>query len=300
MAIVIMFRLNGRLAVLVFAPMPALIAMRAAPEQVRRERSLLDRWARICSRFNEVLSGILIVRSFTMEESEKNRFLRDVSEANQLVIRGVATDTGYGAASNFVVAAARLSALAVGGYLAVTHEITVGTVIAFLGYVGALFGPVQGLSGIHQSLSKASVSLEEIVRILGIQGEAASSRRARTRSWCGAAVITPPWCAARTAASSPRSRRVLHRLARGAQTVSQLLELLLDRGVLFIRERELRQQLQRPLVGEGGTVKVPALLLAIAARHGIEMPPHDSHLRLEMLEGPESLHGSSSFIPTWP
>src|SRR6185437_14839649 len=96
-------------------------------------------------------------------------FLRNVAEANSLVIRGVASDTGYGAASNFVVAAARLSALAVGGYLAVTHAITVGTVIAFLGYVGALFGPVQGLSGIYQSLSKASVSLEEIVRILGIQ-----------------------------------------------------------------------------------------------------------------------------------
>lgn len=171
MAIAIMFQLDKRLAalVLVFAPMPALIAMRAAPEQVRRERTLLDRWARIYSRFNEVLSGILIVRSFTMEEVEKNRFLRDVSEANSVVIRGVATDTGYGAASNFVVAAARLSALAVGGYLAVTHAITVGTVIAFLGYVGALFGPVQGLSTTYQSLSKASVSLEEIVRILGVQ-----------------------------------------------------------------------------------------------------------------------------------
>lgn len=128
MAIAIMFRLDSRLAalVLVFAPMPALIALRAAPEQVRRERSLLDRWARIYSRFNEVLSGILIVRSFTMEETEKNRFLRDVAEANSLVIRGVATDTGYGAASNFVVATARLSALAVGSYLVVTHDITVG------------------------------------------------------------------------------------------------------------------------------------------------------------------------------
>src|SRR6185312_13993260 len=170
-AVAIMYRLDARLAalVLVFAPMPALIAMRAAPEQVRRERSLLDRWARIYSRFNEVLSGILIVRSFTMEEVEKKRFLHDVADANSLVIRGVATDTGYGAASNFIVAAARLSALAVGGYLAVTHAITVGTMIAFLGYVGALFGPVQGLSGIYQSLSKASVSLEEIVRILGIQ-----------------------------------------------------------------------------------------------------------------------------------
>src|SRR5690606_16164710 len=51
---VIMFRLDWRLALLVlaFAPLPALIALKAAPEQVRRERALLDRWSAIYSRFN--------------------------------------------------------------------------------------------------------------------------------------------------------------------------------------------------------------------------------------------------------
>ncbi len=170
-AITIMFRLEYRMALLVllFAPMPALIAVRAAPEQVRRERALLERWASIYSRFNEVLSGILIVRSFTMEEIEKKRFLDDVNVANRAVIHGVATDAGYGATSNLVIALARLSAIAAGGYLAIHGEITVGTVVAFLGYVGGLFGPVQGLSGLYQTLSKASVSLEEIFRILDVQ-----------------------------------------------------------------------------------------------------------------------------------
>ncbi len=170
-AVTIMMKLEWRMALLVllFAPMPALIAVRAAPEQVRRERALLDRWADIYSRFNEVLSGILIVRSFTMEEIEKRRFLSDVSVANQAVIRGVATDAGYGATSNLVIAVARLSAIAAGGYLAIHGEITVGTLVAFLGYVGGLFGPVQGLSGLYQTLSKASVSLEEIFRILDVQ-----------------------------------------------------------------------------------------------------------------------------------
>jgi ATP-binding cassette subfamily B protein len=166
-----MFRLDWRLAllVLVFAPMPALIAMRAAPEQVRRERALLDRWVGIYSRFNEVLSGLLIVRSNTMEEVEKNRFLSKVAEANRLVIRGVATDTGYGATSNLVIAVARLAAIALGAYLAMRGEVTVGTVVAFLGYVGGLFGPVQGLSGIYQTLARASVSLDEIYNILDVQ-----------------------------------------------------------------------------------------------------------------------------------
>jgi ATP-binding cassette subfamily B protein len=170
-AVWIMLRLDWRLAavVLVFAPLPALIAARAAPEQTQRERSLLDRWAHIYSRFNEVLSGIVTVRSFAMEDAEKNRFLREVAAANRLVIRGVATDAGYGAASNLVIALARIWVIGLGAFLAVGGEITVGTVVAFLGYVGGLFGPVQGLSGIYQNLRKASVSLDEIFGILDVQ-----------------------------------------------------------------------------------------------------------------------------------
>ena len=176
----VMFRLDWRLAllVLVFAPMPALVAMRAGPEQTRRERALLDRWAHIYSRFNEVLSGIMVVRSFAMEDAEKSRFLGDVSAANQVVIRGVATDSGYGAASNLSIAFARLSAIVCGTYLAWNGQITLGTVIAFLGYVGGLFGPVQGLSGVYSSLRKAAVSLDEIFGILNVQEHLGDSSEA--------------------------------------------------------------------------------------------------------------------------
>ena len=71
----------------------ALVAAFAAPEQTRRERTLLDSWARIYSRFNEVLSGIVTVRSFAMEESERQRFLRDVNKANRVVILDEATSS---------------------------------------------------------------------------------------------------------------------------------------------------------------------------------------------------------------
>src|SRR5690349_14909950 len=183
-AIAIMMRLEWRLAVVVlaFAPLPALIAARSGPEQTLRERTLLDRWAKIYSRFNEVLSGILIVRSFAMEDAEKNRFLRDVAEANKVVIHGVATDAGYASASNLAVALARLGGLALGAYYVVLGEITVGTVIAFLGYIGGLFGPVQGLSGVYSSLRKASVSLDEIFGILNVQEHLGDSAEASEMS----------------------------------------------------------------------------------------------------------------------
>jgi ATP-binding cassette subfamily B protein len=170
-SVVIMCRLNLKLAllVLVFSPMPALIAAISGAEQMQRERTLLDQWARIYSRFNEVLSGIITVRSFSMEDAEKNRFLREVRSANRVVIKGVGIDTGLGAATNLVVMIARIAATAYGAALVLRGEISLGTLIAFLGYVGGLFGPVQGLSGIYQSLQRARVSVEEIFSILDVQ-----------------------------------------------------------------------------------------------------------------------------------
>jgi ATP-binding cassette subfamily B protein len=167
----IMIALDWRLAlvVLAFAPLPALVAARAGPEQTLRERRLLERWARIYSRFNEVLSGIMIVRSFAMEDAEKARFLRDVDTANKMVIRGVATDAGYSSASNLVVALARVAGVGFGGYLVLRGDATVGTIVAFLGYIGGLFGPVQGLSTTYTSLRRASVSLDQIFAILSVQ-----------------------------------------------------------------------------------------------------------------------------------
>ena len=170
-SIVVMIRLNWKLAVIVmcFVPVPAAIAAWAGPEQNRRERALLDQWSKIYSRFNEVLSGIVTVRSFSMEDAEKRRFLKDVNAANRVVIRGVGLDTGLGAATNLVVAFARIAAIALGGLFVIEGRITMGTLIAFLGYVGGLFGPVQGLSGIYQTIQKAYVSLDEIFSILDIQ-----------------------------------------------------------------------------------------------------------------------------------
>jgi ATP-binding cassette subfamily B protein len=64
---------------------------------------------------------------------------------------------------------ARLAAIALGAILALKGEITIGTIVAFLGYLGGLFGTVQGLSDTYQGLRKASVALEEIFNIVNVE-----------------------------------------------------------------------------------------------------------------------------------
>jgi ATP-binding cassette, subfamily B, bacterial len=183
LAIIFMVQLDWRLTILVlsFAPLPALIAALAAPRQTRREKILLDRWASIYARFNEILSGIVTVRSFAMEDHEKKRFLRDVGDANQVVVLGIRFDTSVGAVQNLAITAARVAALGIGGLFVLRGEATLGTLIAFLGYVGGLFGPVQGLTGIYKTLRTASVSLDQIFSILDTQdrlGDAPDARDA--------------------------------------------------------------------------------------------------------------------------
>jgi ATP-binding cassette, subfamily B, bacterial len=181
LAVVFMVRLDWRMALLVllFVPLPAIIAGRAAPVQTTREKNLLERWAKIYSRFNEVLSGLVVVRSFAMEDAEKRRFLGGVHAANGVVVAGVRYDAVVTASQNLAMAAARVAAIVLGGALVLRGEATLGTVIAFLGFLSGLFGPVQGLTGIYRTVRTASVAVDQVFSILDSQDHIGDAPDAR-------------------------------------------------------------------------------------------------------------------------
>jgi ATP-binding cassette subfamily B protein len=172
-----MWRLDWQLtiAVIIFAPLPAVIGARAAPEQTQRERRLVERWSSIYSRFNEVLTGIATVKSCAMEEAEQRRFLAGVREGLDIVRNGVRIDNRNGAIRSLAGTFARLTAIGLGGWMVWRGEITLGTLVAFLGYIGGLFGPVQGLTNTYQTLRKATVALETIYGILDAEDSVADA-----------------------------------------------------------------------------------------------------------------------------
>ncbi|MFP2899704.1 ABC transporter ATP-binding protein [Corallococcus sp. 4LFB] len=181
LSVIIMLRLDWRLALvaLAFTPVPVLIARKAAPVQTQREQTLMDRWASLYARFNEVLSGIVTVKSFAMEEREKQRFLHGVREANAVVVRGVGYDGVVSGGQNIAVLVARVASIGMGALLVLKGEITTGTLVAFLGYIGGLFGPVQGLSGVYRTLRTASVAMRQVFSILDAQDHLGDAPDAR-------------------------------------------------------------------------------------------------------------------------
>jgi ATP-binding cassette subfamily B protein len=171
LAILVMFRLDWRMTLLVlaFAPLPTLIAFRVSPQQVKREKFLMNQWAKIYTRFNEVLSAIVTVRSFAMEDNEKMRFMKNVRRANAKVNKGVYYDSLVSASQRFVIVFARIAAIGLGTYLIITGKMTIGTLVAFLSYIVSLFGPVTSLTNTYRVLQNATVSLEHIFGILDNQ-----------------------------------------------------------------------------------------------------------------------------------
>jgi ATP-binding cassette subfamily B protein len=167
-ALGVMLRLDWRLALLViaFTLVPAVLSAATAPVQSRRERQLVDAWARIHGRFAEVLGGIVTVKSFVQEERERQRLMSEVHGVSHEMVRGVRFDSGVSAAQNMTVALARVAAVGAGSWLVVHGQITAGSLVAFLGYVGGLVAPVQGLSSAYRTLRIAREALTAIVSVL--------------------------------------------------------------------------------------------------------------------------------------
>jgi ATP-binding cassette, subfamily B, bacterial len=167
-ATTVMFRLDWRLALLVlaFTSVPAALSALAAPRQSRRERRLLDRWALIHGRFAEVLGGLLTVKSFVQEERERRRLLDDVHSINREMVRGVGFDSGIGAVQNMTVSIARVASIGAGAWLVLHGQITIGSLVAFLGYVGGLVAPVQGLAVAYRTMSIATAAMASVYEIL--------------------------------------------------------------------------------------------------------------------------------------
>jgi ATP-binding cassette, subfamily B, bacterial len=181
LALLAMVKLDWRLALAVcaFAPLPALIGLWAAPEQTRRDRVLLSHWTATFGRWTEVLAGIRTVKGFAMEEAEQRRFLAAVAKGNDKVTRGARRDARTASMQGLSAAAARLSVATLGAWLVLHGQGTVGTLVAALQYVGGLFGPIQGLTGVYSTVRRAGVSLESVCSILDAPDPLADAPHAR-------------------------------------------------------------------------------------------------------------------------
>jgi ATP-binding cassette subfamily B protein len=158
-------------AVLCLLPVPAVVAAFAARHQRRREQMQHAFWKRLWAGYTERLHGMGTVRAFAKERDEEQRLMRRIRWAFASIQRGVHIDARTTVAAGLAELTARVVVLCLGGYLVMRGELTIGSLLAFLGYVGGVFAPVQQIVDLYPTLRKANVAVASVFQVLDADEE---------------------------------------------------------------------------------------------------------------------------------
>lgn len=154
------------LIVIVCVPLAASISMISGKLAAAREKLIIQGHADNSARFQEVLSLAKTVKAFGRERSEHDSFMNRYNGVGAVMMHGFVVDAWLAFCKNRIMDVARLVVLCYGAYLTLNGDITVGVLVAFLGYAGAIFGPMLGLMNASETMRKAKVYCESVFDII--------------------------------------------------------------------------------------------------------------------------------------
>jgi len=179
----VMFSIEWRLALLSMVVLPLFILPTRRVGRLLREirRKSMELNADMSSIITETLTinGALLVKTFGRQEHERDRYretnskVRDIGVRSALIGRwffmGLGIAATIGAALNYWA----------GGYLTLTDAISAGTIVAFVSYLGRLYGPFTALSNVQVEFATSMVSFERVFEYLDMPVEIEDKPKAK-------------------------------------------------------------------------------------------------------------------------
>jgi ABC-type multidrug transport system fused ATPase/permease subunit len=170
---VILFFLDWRLALASLIVMPAMAFATAwfRKRSGRAYRGVRETLGAVTATLAEDIAGMRVLQSFTREPAARENF-RVVSDRYRasnmetVVLNGV-----YFPVVDFLSSAATAIVLGYGGWLAFNGHVSIGTLVAFLGYLTNFFDPVQQLSQLYNTFLSAVAALDKITDLLDEEPE---------------------------------------------------------------------------------------------------------------------------------
>ncbi|RKY62507.1 MAG: ABC transporter ATP-binding protein, partial [Candidatus Latescibacterota bacterium] len=165
---VMLFWMNWRLALWVLLPAP-FIAFLAHSFWWRLRlyiQRFFHRWGRLNAFLSETLSGLKIVRAFAQEPREISRFRQ---RSWELALTGVQVERAWAVAFSGISLLIMLGTILVwyvGGRQVLFGRMTLGTLMAFLMYVGMFYGPMRALSWLVNWSSRSLAAAERVFEVL--------------------------------------------------------------------------------------------------------------------------------------
>lgn len=140
---------------------------------IRFDRRVRPAWAAIESQMGslttmiqESITGIRVVKAFAREDTEIAKFRRENEQLAAKNLSAARVWSTYFPYMDFLTAATWVFLLWVGGRRVATGEITIGTLIAFNGYLWSLIWPVRHLGWLVNVYEQARTASERVNEIL--------------------------------------------------------------------------------------------------------------------------------------
>jgi ATP-binding cassette subfamily B protein len=117
------------------------------------------------------ISGITLIKSFVREPFERARFANVGTKLMGLEIRLAMVGRWFIASINAMVIIGPALVWLAGAWLAIHGGVTVGTIVAFVGYLGRLYTPASALAGVQVQIVSALAVFERIFAYLDMPPE---------------------------------------------------------------------------------------------------------------------------------
>jgi ATP-binding cassette subfamily B protein len=170
---IVLFFLDWRLALATLVVMPPMALATAwfRKRSGRAYRSVRETLGAVTATLAEDIAGMRVLQSFTREEAASANFAAVGERYRAANYQTVVLNGLYFPAVDFLSSAATAVVLGYGGWLAFNGDVSIGTLVAFLGYLTNFFDPVQQLSQLYNTFLSAVAALDKITDLLDEEPE---------------------------------------------------------------------------------------------------------------------------------
>jgi ATP-binding cassette subfamily B protein len=166
--LIVMFGMEWKLSLasiatwVVFVLGPGIIGPRAARASGARQ----DDVGRVATAVQENLVGQMVVKVFGLEREAMARFGEHLAQLLKSETRLGFLASLYGMAASLSNAFVQVITMGFGGYLVIKHQMTLGTLVAFLGLQSGVIGPILQLSQVMAEMQQATGGLQRVEEVL--------------------------------------------------------------------------------------------------------------------------------------
>jgi ATP-binding cassette subfamily B protein len=171
MSLAVMVYLSPLLAVvsLVIAPSLLVLSYRMRWRVFPATWDAQQREGELISIVDEDLNGVRVVKAFGQEPRELKRVADSAEVLYGSQMRAVRLQSHYQPLLETVPTLGQVAILALGGWMAMRHEITLGTFLAFSTYIVSLMSPARQLAGVLTIGQQARAGLERIFQLIDMK-----------------------------------------------------------------------------------------------------------------------------------